>query len=111
MDDNSISKELANISQIIDSARLLELVRKEVGTAMQGKQAMVIGGELSDKPNYDVVVIHHSGKDGNGVITRRLRDAVEDIEITNLDNMVDNMLGIRYKQEKTPDVSKTNSAG
>jgi len=93
---NEIAREIAEIRRILSSARLIDVVRKEVRRAMCGQRAMVLGGEVSDNPNYDVIIMHDSGKQGNGLITRRLKKAVDDIEITELNSMVKSVLGIRY---------------
>ena len=95
MKKHRITQELAAIGRILDSARLLDLVRTEVRKAMK-EEAIIVGGETSDNPNYDVVVVHHQGKKTNNEVKRRLAKSIEDIEIAELDTLVDNVLGIRY---------------
>lgn len=95
MKKHRITQELAAIGRILDSARLLGLVRSEVRKAMK-EEVMIVGGETSDNPNYDVVVVHHQGKKANKEVKRRLAKSIKDVEIAELDTIVDNVLGIRY---------------
>ena len=91
---DNITKELTEIGRIIDSAHLLDDVRREVRRALKGHKAMVVGGEFANNPSFDVVVIHQSGKKGDGIIQRRL-SSMADIEVELIDAISKNMLGIR----------------
>jgi len=103
----NITRELSAIGKIIDSAYLIDEVRKAVSDIMQNKRAMVMGGEyagekVDDSENYDVVVVHKSGNKVNKMIARRVA-SLGDLEVDELSTVVDNVIGIRRSRKKASD--------
>lgn len=95
----NINKELADIGQLIASAQAISAIRGEVKAALQGKHAVVIGSEHSKVKNagdFDVLVMHKSGKEASELITRRIRAAMPEAKIEAFDSLVDNVIGIRH---------------
>jgi len=93
MDD--IAKELAEIGRLLNSAHLIDDVRTEVRRALKGRRAMVVGGEYTNNPEFDVVITHHEGEEGSDLIARRL-GSIEDIKVEQIDSITDDILGIKY---------------
>lgn len=95
MDD--ITKELVEINRILESTTLFDIIRKEVYDLLKNYNVIVIGGEYYGKPKYDVVIKHDGNNECNIKLTRRLRGLLKDnIEIKQIGNIVENILGIRF---------------
>jgi len=93
-----ITRELRAIGKLIDSARLITIIRREVKAALKDKRALVIGGEHAERrvkgsSKYDVVVFHQHGKEETELLARRIRASMPDLEVD--DKMIDNVIGIR----------------
>lgn len=91
-----IIKELQKINHIIQQANEIDAVKRVVRASLSKNQhSQVIGGEYVDQPGYNLVVKHNGN---NETVKRRLRGSFEDIEV---ESIVDNMLGIRFKKDKS----------
>ena len=97
------NKEIKEIKNIINSALLMDIVKREVSDL---KMAMVTSGSLADRPEYDIVVKHKSGKKGNEEIGRRLKSHIKNI---NVDNVIENMVGVKIRKDKNAKNNKKNS--
>jgi len=91
-----VTKELVEIGRLIDSARLIEVVRSSVHSMFRNRRLMIIGGKFAERhaagsSKYDVVIVH-DGKNAFEVVARRIRKKLPDVEITGL---VNNVIGIR----------------
>ncbi len=92
-----IIEELKKIGSLLDQAKLIDTVYKEVHAAIKDHPVSVLGGEFSENPEYDVVVKHKEGMECSELIKRRLGKKLANIEIKNLDTLVDNIIGIRFQ--------------
>jgi hypothetical protein len=92
---DEFAKEIKEISKILDGATLLDVVRREVRASVKDR-FVVTGGKYHGNPNYDVIVSHSGNDDTNDMITRRLKASVEDIEVKKIEDIVDNVLGVRF---------------
>ena len=95
-----VFEELAEIKDLIDSAYLIEAVRKEIHKISSSK-TIVMGGKHAENrfagsSKYDVVVFY-DGKE-NEAMTRRIKGSIPNIEIENFNNVVNNVLGIRFSR-------------
>jgi len=95
-----IFEELSEIKDLIDSAYLIEAVRKEVHSVSLGK-TIVMGGKHAESKcagssKYDVVVFY-DGKEQEAM-TRRIKGSIPNIEIENFNNVIDGVLGIKFSR-------------
>lgn len=93
-----ITRELQAIGNLIDSARLITVIRKEVRAVLKDKKAIVVGGEHAERKvkgssKYDVVILHQHGKEEMELVARRIKASMPDLEVD--DKMIDNVIGIR----------------
>lgn len=88
------NKEIKEIKNIISSALLMDIIKKEASNIISNK-VIVTSGELFDQPEYDIVIKHKSGKEESDKIGRRLKSHVKNI---NINNIVDNMVGIKINK-------------
>lgn len=100
--DNEIKEEIREIGGIISQVHLLDTVRREVNASISSNtRALVLGGEYADNPNYDVVIKHNGDEKLNNKLTRRLRKALSDVEVSKLDSVVNRvMLGVRFSSRR-----------
>lgn len=98
----NITKEIEKIGKIINEVNFLDIIKSEVNAAMEKNiQARVIGAEYTNNPNYDVIIKHNGNEKINNKITRRLKKAIKNIEIKDLDSLVNNVvLGVRLKKNR-----------
>ena len=105
MDDCDITNELIEIGRLIDSARLIEVVRSSVRSVLKGQRSMVVGGKFAEdraegSSNYDVVVVHDGTGEVMELVARRIRDNVRDVEV---DRLVDSVIGVRTARKEATD--------
>jgi hypothetical protein len=96
----NIKKELDDIKHLIQSACVMEAVKREVGSMFKHGEVMVIGGKYAGRhvknaENYDIVVVHHDDQEKSFLVARRLRDKIKGLEIQAVDGIVDNVIGIK----------------
>jgi hypothetical protein len=96
MDD--IAKEINEIGRIIAHSQLIDAIKGEVRAVMGDKRATVIGGDMADSPEFEVVVRHRAGAEVSGSIARRL-GAMKDIEVEQIERIADSVVGVRRKKE------------
>lgn len=84
--------ELQDIGRLIDSAKLLTAVRREVRAVMADRTAIVADGKQSNRASFDVVVDLKGDAKSVEVVARRITANVPDV---NVERLVDGVLGIR----------------
>jgi len=99
---NNINKEIKEIGKIINQVHILDVIKREIYASGNKKiHSSIIGGEYVNSPNYDFVIDHDGDENFNIQLKRRLRKALSNIEISNLNNIVNRvMLGIRFSNRR-----------
>lgn len=102
-----IKRELADIKELIVSAHIIEVVKKEVKIALNGKKAMVVGShyvrDVINANNYDLIIKHQSGIEASELISRRILEKLPTAKIEKLssiivsDSLVDNLIGVKHE--------------
>ncbi len=102
----NIKRELADIKNLIVSAHIIEMVKKEVKIALNGKKAMVVGShyvrDIINAGNYDLIIKHQSGIEASELISRRILEKIPTAKIEKLcsnivaSSLVDNVIGIKH---------------
>lgn len=84
-----ITREIAEIGKLIESAALLMAVRKEVAKCSGSRFVVTDGRHRSGAGGYEVVVECDSNQKE---VTRRIRSAVPDVDV---DKIAKGVIGIR----------------
>ena len=85
-----LSREIAEIRRLIQSAALVSAVRSEVSRIVRGDFVVTDGKHHPSAEEYEVVV--RCGENQRSDVARRIRSSISDIEV---ERIADGVLGIK----------------